>query len=291
MMKLLPALLLIFCSCSHFQECHDAETRLPIAKNKKIHPQVIAKLETVSESSGLCVSSKRPSLIWTHNDSGHQAQIIAFDLLQKKELSIINLAEQHNLDFEDICIDPKGTIFIANTGNNSNMRQDHQIISFSEPTLNQSTAITCQSYHFRYPDYHFPPKLKNFDCEAIFSFNNKIYLLTKHRSDTCTKLYRIKHLKKQDSQVELIRHVDIHGMVTAADCSPSQKQLAILTYDTIYLFKNYERDNFFDGQIFALNIEADQCEGLTFLNEDEILISNEQKSLFLIPTKDFIQVQ
>ena len=56
---------------------------------------------------------------------------------------------------------------------------------------------------FRYPDLPYPPPehRRNYDSESLFWTGGQLYLLTKHRSDTKTRLWRLPSLVTEEEQV------------------------------------------------------------------------------------------
>ncbi len=79
--------------------------------------------------------------------------------------------------------------------------------------------------------------------------------------------------------------------VTSADALLSGQALAILTYTAIWVFEDYTEDNFFYGTVLWLPIDAKQCEAICFLNDQELLISNEQGDLFRVSKNDLIRLK
>ncbi len=79
-----------------------------------------------------------------------------------------------------------------------------------------------------------PSKVKNFDAEAIFWAKGKIYILTKHRSDNFTKLYRLDYMDPlKKNPLTLIGSFDIKGQITSADASSDGNRLVVLTYNGV----------------------------------------------------------
>ena len=258
--------------------------------------------DLINESSGIIKSDKYDNLYWTHNDSGDKPRIFAVNSrgeIYKPDSSSdtaykgLFVKNAKNRDWEDIAKDKNGNLIIAACGNNKNKRKDLSLIYIKErdPLQENSTPLIKQ-YKFKYPDQKkFPPKKKNFDCEAVFNLNNTNYFLTKHRSDFNTKLYRMDN--PDEKSVNVLTYIDkfnIKGRVTAADISKDGSTLAVLTYYNIWLFTRPENsDNFFEGQVKFLNFNTEitqQCEAVCFDN-DRLIITNEQRDIFQIPLKDF----
>ena len=280
--------LFIFVSCEKKGNTTGAYD-LPKMQTVSLSPIAHIEHEEVSESSGLVKSRAYPGYYWTHNDSSGDTHLYAIrvDGDEKKNAPILKLKNAENMDWEDVSMDRFGHIFVGDVGNN---RQNREILQFYViPELSKNGAV--KKYSFRYPDYIKPVKKDNFDCEALFHFNDKLYLLTKHRDDRKTKLYRFDELKENEVlSPHKIYTFDIGGQVTAADMCPEQKQLAVLTYDSIWLFKNFEGDRFFSGEVYFLPISAQQCEALCFDNKNEIIITNEQREIFKVDVHEFVRL-
>ncbi|MDD7987038.1 hypothetical protein PQO01_18975 [Lentisphaera marina] len=291
-MRLVMTLIIcfVFASCAS----RGNSTRLfelPEMQTVSLSPISHIQNKEISEASGLVKSRIYPGVYWTHNDSGGKTRLYALKINEPEPSTIagiIDLKEVENQDWEDVSIDKFGKLYVSDTGNN---KQKREVLSFYVISETSKTGISTE-YKFRFPDYQKPVKNKNFDCEAMFHFQNKLYLLTKHRDDAKTKLYRFNELTEDVLMVpEKLYTFDIGGMVTSADMSKNERQLAVLTYDSVWLFKNFKEDKFFTGDVYFLPISAKQCEAICFDNEDELLISNEQREIFRIAVQDFIKIE
>lgn len=252
----------------------------------------------INESSAITKSRTWSDLYWTLNDSGDQARIFPFNRNGEvyraewyKDEAGIYIPNAVNIDWEDLTVDNQGNLYIGACGNNSNARKDLAIYILKDP-LPQITGQTrvAKTIRFFYPEQtDFPPEKKNYDCEAIFTANDKLYLLTKHRSDTFTCLYRFDSMDEQiDNPITFIDSFDIGGMVTSADCTPDGSRLAVLTYNSIWVFESDKQD-WFNGEISWLPISAKQCEGICW-DSDKLLITNEQTEIFEINPDNLVKV-
>lgn len=264
---------------------------LPDMQTVSLSPIAHIKNKEIGEGSGLVKSRAYPGLYWTHNDSGGKARLYAIRFNANKSASIVSrldLKGVKNRDWEDISIAANGDLYVSDTGNN---RQQYEYLNFYVIS-ERSKSKTPKKYLFRYPDYEKPVKERNFDCEAMFHYKQKLYLLSKHRDNDKTKLYRFNKLTEEEvMEPEKLYTFDIGGMVTGADVSKNEQQLAVLTYDSVWLFKNFKEDDFFTGDVYFLPISARQCEAICFDNENELIITNEQREIFRIATQDFIKIE
>ena len=133
----------------------------------------------------------------------------------------------------------------------------------------------------------------NFDAEAVFWANGRLHLLTKHRSDTRTILYRFpKLIRSGDVELEQIGQFDVGGadrpfggMVTAADATPDGRYLAILTYHSIFIFERPASGNYFESSAKVIDFEqsvTQQCEAIVW-DDNQLMFTNEQGQIHRIP--------
>lgn len=259
------------------------------------------KSPLVVEASGLAKSKLWPGIYWTHNDSEDEARIIPItrrgEIIQPewmKNYQGIQIPDAVNVDWEAITTDDHGNLIVGDCGNNTNSRRDLALYFIKEP-YPQETVITCvfKRILYKFPDQkEFPAKIKNFDAEGIFWLDSKLYLLTKHRSDSFTKLYCLTQMDpNQENELTLLESFNIQGQVTSADISGNGRKLLILTTNSVWLFdRASKKDNFFSGKVYWLPIEAKKCEAICFDSENDFLICNEEGELFELKFQDLLLV-
>lgn len=233
---------------------------------------------SANESSGLARHQNNQSL-WTHNDSGGKAELYEIDF-SGKLLSTLKVPQATNVDWEDLAQSPDGTLFIGDMGNNSNQRRDLTIYALS-PETNTTEVIT-----FRYADQQaFPPseESRNFDSEAFFYYNNTLYLFSKNRSKTnrFVKLYSLP-AQPGDYAIPPRDSIYIKSQVTAADVNPSGTTFALLTYGKILFFGIENGKIDFSHPKECVKIGKLQEEALVFVNDTDLVMTNEQGTLFSI---------
>lgn len=251
----------------------------------------------INESSGLVKSRQHENLYWTHNDSGdtarifpvnRQGQLVRPAWLQG-EYPGLAIGGATNIDWEDIATDNSGRLYIGAFGNNGNARRDLAIYVVPEPhPQSQMQSRALKTIPIAYPEQQSfpPPKSKwDFDCEALFWANDKLYLLTKNRGDHQTKLYRLDSTNPNEvNLLTLIGRYDVGGLVTAADALPDGSKIAVLCYHAVFVFeKPANSDNYLAGPASMLPIRARQCEAIAFDGPDTLIITNEQTDLFELP--------
>lgn len=268
------------------------------------------------ENSGIVASRRHDDLFWMINDSGDEPRV--YPVRRDGSVHGSSRAAQGydgvpgdydkpgvlvggaiNVDWEDIALDAEGRLLLPDFGNNSNDRRDLVIYVIDEPRPGAGRTTWREKWFFRYPeqtDYPAPQEDFNYDAEALFTVGNTAYVLTKHRSDTHTRLYRLTDPRAHEvNDLELLERFDIGGRVTAADASFDGLRLLVATYDTLWLF---ERDSleerFFGSSARRFAFEAQQVEAACFVDVqgEQIILADEAKAvLFEISLTAFEAVE
>lgn len=228
----------------------------------------------VSETSGL--ENGPNDWFWTHNDSGNNAELFCVDTLGSIQRTVSVIGDA-NTDWEELTKDQQGNMYIGNFGNNSLNRTDLQVVKI--PSIDTCTTVACvtDTINFSYPDQSsFPPtgSYGNFDMEAMFHYQDSLHLFSKDRSDPATgyaKHYTLSAVGgtyvanlKDSFNVESASYI---FAVTAADISEDGSQVALLTSNKIWLFRNFSGTDFFGGDVAELTLSVfSQKEGICFRN-------------------------
>ncbi|GGK58050.1 hypothetical protein ACD591_15765 [Rufibacter glacialis] len=239
----------------------------------------LAKLPSaVVESSGLELADE-PHTYWTHNDAGNAP--VLYKINEKgKLLQEIAVPGATNIDWEDLARDTQGNLYIGDMGNNSNKRQNLRIYKVA-----LKNGFKPQEINFTYSDLpagKIPKEARNFDCEAFFWANGKLYLISKDRgAGRYAKLYELSD-DAGTHTAKLLGKKELPGMVTSADLSPDGKHLAVLSYGKLYLFPTSKGVGQFLTQtpkVLEL-IEGGQAEAVLFKDNKNLIITNEEGNLF-----------
>lgn len=272
-MYLLFALKTVFCTCIPDKRTNGFDKVRSQYKISKI-----GKLPAVAnESSGIARTNKNS--FWTHNDSGGKPELYEIDSTGKL-LSTKVIPNAKNSDWEDLTRDEQGTVYIGDFGNNGNTRR-----SLSVYKVRDGNAET-EEITFNYADQKdFPPSEanRNFDCEAFFYHKNNLYLFSKNRSPTnhMVKIYRLL-TQKGNYSIAPIDSIAIGTQVTSADISPDGKTFALLTYGKILLFQINDGMITFKNPLGCFKFAKKQAEALIFLNNTDMMVTNEQGQIFRI---------
>lgn len=280
----------------------------------------------LNEMSGIVKSRRYPDVFWVHNDSGDAPRLFAVradgtvvmpaylsndffvgdtPVDGKKPYPGVMIDGAANSDWEDITLD-NDTLYIADLGNNGNARRDLAIYTLPEPNPEATQrAHVLKRLPVAYPDQSaFPdPARWHFDCEAVFVYNGRLHVVTKHRApgkintpETGANLYRLDSpaadrvnvLKKLDTAP------DLGGWVTGANVSPDNKTLAVLCQApvaSVWLFDlgRTSGDRLLSGRARRLILSnAQQCEAVCFADNETLLVTNEQRDVFRLKVADFV---
>jgi hypothetical protein len=250
-----------------------------------------------AESSGLVASRQHPGVLWTHADSGAPPELFAIDD-QGQLIGRFRIEGAHNVDWEDVAIDDAGHLFVGDIGNNESRRRDLVVYEIREPDPadangDEEASVPVEAkVHYRFPDQTgFPSSIPNFDAESLFWWDGTLYLLSKHRADTRTTLYRFPSLDgRAEVVLEKIGDFDLGGgdlqfggMATAADITPDGRVLAVLSYHAVFLFEApAEGDDYLAAPLKKIDLKMmtlKQCEALAWVGED-LIITNETGRVF-----------
>ncbi len=261
-------------------------------------------LATIPECSALWASPSQPGLFWTLSDSGAKPRISAIHAdgtFVKTEHGLwtgVDLKGATNVDWEALTGDASGRMIVADVGNNVSRRKELALYVFQEPKVGTAEITDFKKYVFGWPDQTaFPDPELTHDCEAIFIFQGKIYLLTKHRRDTLTELWRAE-LPATGSQAVLtkISQFNAHGMVTDASLSSDGHRLAVLTYRTLWVFEMPAHgEDFFSGRAWMASLSPPlfswQVEGCAWFDDKTLLLGSEQGDLFKVSQSELTEIK
>lgn len=252
----------------------------------------------IRESSGLVASRRHPGIFWTHNDSGDAPRIFAITA-EGRLVAEFRVEGAMHRDWEDITADRDGNLYVGDFGNNGNRRRDLRVYRIPEPDPagGDGVAWADREIPFRYADQSaFPDRdARNFDAEALFWLDGGLAILTKHRSDTRSQLYRLPVAPLPGGEERSLVPVAglemggeparFFGNVTGADLHPEDRLLAVLTYSAIHLYLPGDGTGPPFREVRRIELRrrrTRQAESIAW-DGDDLLFGNEQGYLFRIP--------
>jgi hypothetical protein len=272
------------------------------------------------EPSGLAQSRRQPGVFWAVNDSGNPARVFAI-AADGRLLADIPVEGAPNVDWEAVALDDRGGLWIGDFGDNKNVRTDRALLRLAEPHVSvagdgagggfaadvgeSAPAPLELRVPLRYADESRDPAAPpgtpsarpDFDAEALFFAGDSLWILTKHRSDTKTTLYRMpldvaaSAAASPPPPLLPLASFDTGptgghpypGMVTSADASPDGRRLAVLTYHALFVFDGDPARGDWLSRAPTWRMELDaatwkQCEAVAW-DGDDLLVANEQGEL------------
>jgi len=237
----------------------------------------------LKESSGLYAETD--DRIWSHNDKGGDSKLYAFsktgDL--KKTVQISNAS---NKDWEDLAQDKNGYIYISDTGNNENNRQDLKIYKIKKSDL-ENASVNAEVINFVFSDQtQFPPPNSEmkYDVESLIATNDSLYLLTRDR----TKPFKGQcnyYVLPQEPGTYVAQHRGLFqtdsnedaGAIRGAAISSDGEKIALLSKTDIWVFSDFSAGNFFNGTVKRHQLSSNtKKEGIDFIDNCTIFVSDEK---------------
>ena len=209
-------------------------------------------------------------ILWVLEDSGNNNHLYGLDL-DGEIVKDITISNAKNIDWEDLTSDSKGNIYIGDFGNNNKDRTQFTIYKITNPK-NTSTTLNASIIHFTLPE-----NLKSLNFESFFLHKGFFYIFSKD-SKICNL---IKVPNKTGNHIAIhISEINLkgkHNKVTSADISNDGNTVVLLNHNKLWKLTNYTSDDFFSGTIKALKFDHDsQKEGINFINDNQVLITDER---------------
>jgi hypothetical protein len=280
----------------------------------KPSPTGISLERTIREPSGVTASLTHAGVFWVHGDSGTGNWLFAIDG-QGRTLKRLRVSGARNVDWEDITHDDAGHLWLGDIGNNNSNRRDLRVYRLPEPDPEAELDAVSVDFglRFEYPEQtEFGNKLADFDAESLMWWDGQLWLLTKHRSDDRTWLYRFPsglaelspEAAAEAGVIALERVVGFDfgptltgerkrwsGQATGAAASPDGRHWALLSYDAAFVFELPAPGQGSDAgaQMFATLVtriafdqdKLGQVEAITW-DGAELLLINEDRHVFRI---------
>lgn len=239
--------------------------------------------EELKEISGLALF--QDTLLIAINDSGNKP-ILFYINFKGKVLHSCKLTNAKNNDWEDLSIDDKGFVYIADCGNNENKRLDLVILKVDANLAFVNDSLKAEKLNYTYEDQTaFPPsdEAKNFDCESIYWKNDSIFIVTKSYAKPWTgvsNIYGIAANGKQQIAVKCDSLIIGESgwrldAVTSADYKDNH--LYVLTYNRMI---DYERINgtFVKQGDYVFN-DYNQKEAILSLSSNQFFVAAEKHKM------------
>jgi hypothetical protein len=255
--------------------------------------------KSLKEISG---TVKDDDVLWAITDAN--GSIYKLDL-QGQVLQEVKLSGLHLTDVEAIAADRK-YLYIGDIGDNDGTRADRIIIRIPKSSITKgTTTVSGDQIRFTFAGEGTVKKKKsnNYDCEAMVSYGDSLYLFTKERDDMGTSLYV---LSKTPGKYEArnIDHFKTKGLVTDAAVNERGNEISLIGYDEghrrpfVWTFTDFNGSNFFTGKhkryelTHKKNLDW-QVESISYRDASSFFISCEKtkdvpNTLYVIPKSDLL---
>ncbi|MEP6794153.1 MAG: hypothetical protein ABJB16_07495 [Saprospiraceae bacterium] len=247
--------------------------------------EVLSLPKELKECSGLIQLDKKTYV--GLNDGGDKPILYAFDLTHDHETRKIKIDNVENNDWEELTRD-EDYIYIGDTGNNGGTRQNLMIYKLRKADVINLDEVVPEKIMFRYEGQtkFNDSNRHNFDCEAIVSVGDSLFLFTKNRGDLRTDVYGIPKIPGSYLARKL-SSFNAQGLISGADYryDHSAAELILIGYDIkghtynpfLIHFTNFSGSDFFGGSSVRINIDKKiQGESVLFSDEHQVYISNEE---------------
>lgn len=204
----------------------------------------------ITEASGIAASQRSPGVLWVHNDSGAGPRIFALS-------SMATLLAQYDLggadarDWEDIAVGPgplAGTsyLYVGDIGDNSLSRSSIAIYRVAEPdarTGSPTAPMTLPGVE-RFP-LVYPDGPHNAETLLVDPRTGDVYVVVKS-SDGRSPVFRAAAPLSTERTQTMERVAELQFGVpplsgnrttTGGDMSPTGDEVAIRTYDRVFLWR------------------------------------------------------
>ncbi|RYE23374.1 MAG: T9SS C-terminal target domain-containing protein [Sphingobacteriales bacterium] len=248
-------------------------------------PQRVAELpSTISETSGLIWDDGN---LWTMNDSDSPAEFYKIDSADGRIIQTVHVDKYPNVDWEEMTADAD-YLYIGDFGNNAGRRRDQKILKIAKKDIGTGSDVhvKAEAISISYSDQTDlePEAYKhNFDCEAMISIGDSLYLFTKNWGDFGTKVYK---LAKTPGKYRISPYdsFSVNGLITGAAYNKGTKEIILLgytnwsKYSMMWFLNGYTGDHFFSGnkqRVDMGNGQSWQTEAVCFMPGGGFYISNE----------------
>jgi hypothetical protein len=227
-----------------------------------------------SELSGLAVSRSQADVLWTHNDSGDRARVLAL-APDGRLLADVAVTGAENVDWEDLAIGPAGgadALFLGDIGDNLAVRTAIVVYRVPEPRVRggaPSATGPTQRLMLRYPD-------GPHDAEALLvdPSSGALVIATKGSQETARLYVASNPSTNAATTLRSIGEVrlDDPPLVTAGDVSADGRTIALRTDDRVFVWLRHR------GEPLATALRRRPCAARA-----DLLVEGQGEALALAP--------
>ena len=215
--------------------------------------------DLIDEASGLVSSKKNANVFWTHNDSGDENRIYAFNNLGQ-HLGVYYLDDCDARDWEDIAIGPgpeedQDYLYIGDIGDNQSQYNTKYIYRFLEPDVFSSQPpISEVIYNIDKIEYQYEDGNRDAETLMIDPIMKDIIIVSKR--EELVHIYQLPYPQSIEWPLtaQLIDTMDFYpedssdlGRIVSGDISYDGTEILIKSYLNIFHFPRYENQSITDA--------------------------------------------
>ncbi len=203
---------------------------------------------SLNEASGLANSIVNSGYIWTHEDSGADAEVI---LLSKNKAQVVaryKIIGAQNIDWEDMAISPgspsgTGFLYLADIGDNDAIRTDVKIYRIPEPVYNSAdSGTTVEVNTFDVLSVFYPQGARDAEALMVDPFTKDLYIVSK-REDS-VQLFEAPYPQNWGAtDTAILRGTFPFTGITAADISADGRRVLLKAYTAIFYWKKEKEES------------------------------------------------
>lgn len=191
------------------------------------------------ETSGIVAGIRYPNVLYTHNDSGENAEIFAIDANSGGIIGTFPLMGGRNINYKDITIGRgpyQGSyIYIGDIGDINNVRSSIQVYRVQEPNLGRGGSQWTHTdvLQLRYADAN---RGINSECLMMDPFDQRLYIITKETG----RIYRTERLwgaGNDSMMLEFLGEMKADsGLITGCDMDKSGKEILVKFVSSVHYY-------------------------------------------------------
>ncbi|HTF17422.1 MAG TPA: hypothetical protein VK658_05080, partial [Chryseolinea sp.] len=199
------------------------------------------KNKKLNEVSGLAASVANPGMLWTHNDSGNDAEVYLIDLETNIKQTYV-LKGVSNRDWEEIALGPGPEpgaqyVYVGDIGDNMAIHKFKYIYRFREPVYKSGTdKAKIDITDFETIAFSLSDERRDTEAFVVDPETRDIYIISKWKSPS--DLYRLKYSNSTHDTL-IAEHIGTLPIstVVAADFSRDGTELLVKTYNSVFYWK------------------------------------------------------
>lgn len=237
------------------------------ADGAEAKPEVISRMtdSRITESSGLALSRAYDGIAYTINDSGNDALIFAIELSSGRTVGTTRIEGGTLSDTEALAIDRRGTLWVADTGDNYESRDDAALYALPEQGPGDHTIVAT-----RYP-VEYDSDSHNVEALLVHPVTGAKVLISKGL--LTGTVYRLpENLSTDRANVAVAQKGGAPASVTDATYTVDGRYAVVRNYTSMYLLDATT------GAVRGFAPTPEQKQGETITAEDDALIVGSEGS-------------